>query len=220
MSSFKIEGSGYGSKKNLDSLLKVNIGTGKKSWQKTPPGLPHTEQIIQVMAKMDSISTSALRTLNRFQEQNSNWEVKPQNSIFGRGCNQNHCCTCFTPSPCSLKLNPCGEVMIVYPYPFSLHRRIQSALSMYWTLQKRTLNMPIWTVSSAIEEKKMYVLDYLFFFFFLINYSHCIALSWLKCTSSLGSEIKSMNIGRTKENWRRVWCLKVSPIYFYFHLQK
>lgn len=91
MSSFKTESSGYGSNKNLDSLLKVNIGPGKKSWQKTPPGLPHTERIIQVMVKMDSTSTSAMRTPNGFQEQNSNGEAKPQNSIFGRGCNQNRC---------------------------------------------------------------------------------------------------------------------------------
>lgn len=115
MSSFKTKSSGYGSKKNLDSPLKVNIKTGEKSWQKTPPGLLHTEQIIQVMAKMDSTSTSAMRTMNRFQEQNSNWEAKAQNSIFGRGCNQN-CCTCFTASPCSLKLNHYGKWIIVYPF--------------------------------------------------------------------------------------------------------
>lgn len=125
MSSFKTKSSGYGSKKNLDSLLKVSIKTGKKSWQKTPPGLLHTEQIIQVMAEMDSTSTSAMRTMNGFQEQNSNWEAKAQNSIFGRGCNQNCCRTCFTASPRSLKLNHYGKRIIVYPYLFSLHRMIQ-----------------------------------------------------------------------------------------------
>lgn len=163
MSSFKTENSGYGSKKNLDSLLKVNIGPGKKSWQKTPPGLPHTEQIIQVMVKMDSASTSAMRTPNGFQEQDSNGEAKPQNSIFGRGCNQNRCRICFTASPCSLKLSHRGEVMIVYPYLFSI-RGVKVHFSMYLTLQKRTLYILIWTVSSAIEEKKC--TSWITFFFF------------------------------------------------------
>ncbi|VFV28159.1 probable cation-transporting atpase, partial [Lynx pardinus] len=86
ISSFKIESSGYGSKKNLDSILKVNIGTGKKRWQKIPPGLPQTERIIQAMVKMDSTSTVAMKALNRFQKRNSNWKAKPQNSIFGPGC--------------------------------------------------------------------------------------------------------------------------------------
>ena len=89
MPSFKIERSGYWSRKNLESILKVSIGSGKENWQKIQPGLLQTGQIIQAMAEMDSTSTKALKVLNRFQKKNLIWEAKPQNNISGPDCNQN-----------------------------------------------------------------------------------------------------------------------------------
>ncbi|MXQ90404.1 hypothetical protein E5288_WYG011126 [Bos mutus] len=86
MPSFKIERSGYGSRKNLESILKVSIGSGKENWQKIQPGLLQTGQIIQAMAEMDSTSTKALKALNRFQKKNLIWEAKPQNNISGPDC--------------------------------------------------------------------------------------------------------------------------------------
>lgn len=165
ISSFKIESSGYGSKKNLDSILKVNIGTGKKRWQKIPPGLPQTERIIQAMVNMDSTLTVAMKALKRFQKRNSDWKAKPQNSIFGPGCNQNYCHMGLTASPCSQKLTYCGKVMTVYLYLSLSIREFKVHFSMYWTLQKRTLNMLILTVSSTTEEK--HELPRLSFFFSL-----------------------------------------------------
>lgn len=127
MPSFKIESSGYWSKKNWDSILKVSIGTGKKSWQKTPPGPPLTGQTIQVMGRMDSTSTEAMKALSRFQKKNSDGEAKPQNSIFGPDCNQNCCCTCLT-SPLAFpqKLKHDEALMRIYPYLLPLRLRTQS----------------------------------------------------------------------------------------------
>lgn len=140
MPSFKIESSGYWSKINLDSVRKVNIGTGKRSWQKTPPGLPQTGRTIQVMAQMGSTSTEAMKALNRFQRESSNREAKPQNSIFGPDCNQNCCCTCLTASPFPQKLQYCGEVRVAYPYLFSLQLRTQNVFLSVLSFATKNLN--------------------------------------------------------------------------------
>lgn len=116
MPSFKIESSGNWSKKYLDSILKVSIGTGKKSWQKTQPGLPQTGQIIQMMAKMDSISTEDMKALNRFERKNSNGEAEPRKSISGPDCNQN-CCSVLTSN--SFFPRNYWEAIITFPYLFS-----------------------------------------------------------------------------------------------------
>lgn len=126
MPSFKIKSSGYWSKKNLDSIRKVNIRTGKSSWQKTLRGLPQTGRIIQAMAKMDSISTEAMRLPKRFQRESSTGEAKTQNSIFGADCNRIIAVHVSQHPFPSQKLKHCGEVMIFYPFLFSPQLRTQS----------------------------------------------------------------------------------------------
>lgn len=178
MPSFKIESSGYWSKINLDSVRKVNIGTGKGSWQKTPPGLPQTGRTIQAMAKIGSTSTEAMKALNRSQGESSNREAKPQNSIFGPDYNQSCCCICLTASPFPQKLQHCGEVRVAAPYLFSLQLRTQNTFLSVLSFATKNLNDAYFDcILPFTTEGKKYI-DWIIYFFLNKLYSHYIALSW------------------------------------------
>lgn len=178
----------------MDSFRKVSIGTGKRSWQKTPPGLLQTGQTIQAMAKMGSTSTEALKALNRFHRESSDREAKPHNSTFGPDCNQNCCCTCLTASPFPQKLQCCGRVRIAYPYLISLQLGTQSTFLSVLSFARKNLNYAYFDcILPFTTEGKRYI-GWIIYFFKNKLYSHYIALPWLKCTAFLSSEMNGMNI--------------------------